>query len=115
MTIIKSFRIARILFLFKGNSTLKGTVMTFFVTLPAMTNIGSLLLLIIIIYAILGMYLFAEVKLNGLLTGNAQFQTVSSSFVTMIRILSGENWPTLMKAVSRKNDPTFDCIENPSY
>jgi len=71
MTIIKCFRIARILFFFKGNNTLKGTVMTFFITLPAMVNIGSLLLLIVMIYAILGMYLFAEVKLNGLLMGNA--------------------------------------------
>ena len=40
MTIIKSFRISRILFFFKGNRTLKGTVMTFMVTLPAMVNIG---------------------------------------------------------------------------
>ncbi len=39
--------------------------MTFIISLPAMANIGSLLLLIILIYAILGVYLFAEVMLNG--------------------------------------------------
>ena len=61
MTIIKSFRISRILFFFKGNRTLKGTIMTFLVTLPAMVNIGSLLLLIILIYSILGVNLFAQV------------------------------------------------------
>ncbi len=65
MTIIKSFRISRILFFFKGNRTLKGTVMTFMVTLPAMFNIGSLLLLIILIYSILGVYIFADIKLDG--------------------------------------------------
>ncbi len=47
--------------------------MTFFVTLPAMVNIGGLLFLIILIYAVLGMYLFANVKLNGGLTENANF------------------------------------------
>lgn len=73
MTIVKSFRIARILFFFKGNRTLKGTVMTFFITLPAMTNIGSLLLLIIMVYSILGMYLFAEVKMNGVLINSENF------------------------------------------
>jgi hypothetical protein len=73
MTIIKSFRIARVLFFFKGNRTLKGTVMTFLITLPAMTNIGSLLLLIIMIYSIMGMYLFAEVKPNGVLNANETF------------------------------------------
>jgi hypothetical protein len=115
MTIIKSFRIARILFFFRGNRTLKGTIMTFFLTLPAMTNLGSLLLLIILVYAILGMNLFAEVKLNGNLGYNENFQTVASSFVTMIRILTGEDWPELMQAVSRINDSTFICTENPSY
>ena len=70
MTIIKSFRIARILFFFKGNKTLKGTVMTFLITLPSMINIGSLLLLIIIVYSILGMYLFADIKPNGVLSSN---------------------------------------------
>jgi hypothetical protein len=73
MTIIKSFRIARILFIFRGNRTLKSTIMTFFLTLPAMTNIGSLLLLIILVYAIMGMYLFAEIKLNGILANNENF------------------------------------------
>ena len=67
--------------------------MTFFLTLPAMTNLGSLLLLVILVYAILGMNLFAEVKLNGILGNNENFQTVASSFVTMIRILTGEDWP----------------------
>jgi len=107
MTIIKSFRFARVLFFFKGNRTLKGTVMTFFITLPAMTNIGSLLLLIIMIYSIMGMYLFAEVKPNGVLNANETFQTVGSSFVNLIRILTGENWPALMQALSRQNDSKF--------
>jgi hypothetical protein len=80
-----------------------------------MTNIGSLLLLIILVYAILGMYLFAEVKLNGILGNNENFQTVASSFVTMVRILTGEDWPELMQALSRSNDSTFICTENPSY
>jgi len=38
-----------------------------------MTNIGSLLLLIILMYAILGVNLFAEVKLSGALDDNANF------------------------------------------
>ena len=47
--------------------------MTFMVSLPAMANIGSLLLLIILIYAIMGVYLFAEVKVNKALNEHANF------------------------------------------
>jgi len=60
-TIVRSFRIVRIFYFFKKNRALKGTLMTFMISLPAMANIGSLLLLIILIYAIMGVYLFAEV------------------------------------------------------
>jgi hypothetical protein len=103
MTIIKSFRISKLLFLFKGNRTLKGTIMTFMVTLPAMVNIGSLLLLIILIYSILGLYMFADIKLDGgvIDDDHSNFQSVGSSFVTLIRILTGEHWPKLMEALSQ--------------
>lgn len=73
LSIIRSFRIARLLQLFKRNKNLKTTFQTFIISFPGMTNIGSLILLIIFIYAILGVYLFAEVKFNGELNENANF------------------------------------------
>ena len=107
MTIIRSFRIARVFFFFKRNRSLKGTFQTFIVTLPSMANIGSLLLLIILIYAILGVYLFSTVRLSGDLNENANFQSVGTAFITLIRIATGEKWQNLMKALSRKNDSHF--------
>jgi len=41
--------------------------MTFMVSVPAMANIGALLMLIHIIFAILSVYLFANVMPNGAL------------------------------------------------
>jgi len=71
--IIRSFRIVRVFYFFKKNKALRGTLMTFMVSLPAMANLGSLLLLIILIYSIMGVYLFAEVKINGALNEHANF------------------------------------------
>lgn len=62
-------------------------------SLPALVNIGSLILLIIFIYSVLGVYLFAEVKLNGELNHHANFQNVGNSLLVMIRIMTGESWP----------------------
>lgn len=42
-----------------------------------MANIGSLLLLFIFIYAIMGVYFFADIKLNGELNVHSNFQNVS--------------------------------------
>lgn len=85
------------------------------VTLPSMANIGSLLILIVLIYAILGVYLFAQVKLSGDLTDHANFRSVGTAFITLIRITTGESWPNLMEALSRDNDIRYKCITNPTY
>ena len=69
--------------------------------MPALANIGSLLLLIVLIYSILGMYLFADIKLNGALSVDANFQSIGGSFILLIQISTGENWPDIMAAVSR--------------
>ena len=66
-TIVRSFRIGRVFKLFRRNKSLKIIFQTFMLALPALANIGSLLLLIIFIYSIMGMYLFADVKLGGLI------------------------------------------------
>lgn len=103
----------RLFYFFKKNKALKSTLMTFMISLPAMANIGSLLLLIILIYAILGVYLFAEVMLSGALDEHANFQTIGKAFLTLIRTVSGEEWPLIMEALSRQPDLNFECIENP--
>jgi len=79
--------------------------MTFFMSLPAMANIGSLLLLIILMYSILAVYLFAEVKLNGSLDNHANFRTLGTSFLTLLRVATGEDWPKIMEALSRSYAP----------
>jgi hypothetical protein len=66
-TIIRSFRIARVFYMFKRNRALKSTFMTFLVTIPSMMNIGSMVALLILMYSVMGVYLFSEVKVNGVL------------------------------------------------
>lgn len=79
--------------------------MTFFASLPAMANIGGFLLIIILMYAILGVSLFAEVMKNGALDENANFKNLSTSLITLIRITTGEDWPRIMEALSRDHSP----------
>ena len=100
-TIIRSFRIMRIFFFFKSNRALKNTMMTFMLSVPAMVNIGGLILLINIIFSILGMYLFADIMPNGELNEYSHFRTFGTSFLTLIKIVTGEKWPLLLEAISK--------------
>lgn len=60
--LMKGLRSIRILKLFKRNKSLRVIFDTFMITLPNLLNVGSLLLLLFYIYAILGINLFAIVK-----------------------------------------------------
>lgn len=75
-------------------------MMTFMLSFPAMLNIGLLLVLINIIFSIMGVYLFANIMPNGELNEYSHFKTFSSSFITLIKIVTGEKWPLLMMALS---------------
>ena len=114
-TIIRSFRIVRIFFFFKSSRSLKNTMTTFMLCFPAMLNIGMLLILINLIFSILGVYFFAEIMPNGELNDYTHFRTFTSSFITLIRIMTGEKWPLLMEALSQGPSPYYQCKYSPTY
>lgn len=75
--------------------------MSFIMSIPGIVNIGGLLLLINLIFSILGMYLFADVMPNGQLNDYNHFRNFRTSFLTLMRTITGEKWPSLMEALSR--------------
>jgi hypothetical protein len=49
-------------------------LMTLYWSLPAMVNVGSVLMLFLIIYSIIGMNLFAEIKYGEEINDHANFE-----------------------------------------
>jgi len=62
-TIVRSFRIGRIFRLIKRYKVLRQSFNTLILTIPALANVGGLLFLFLYLYSILGVFLFAKVKL----------------------------------------------------
>jgi len=74
-TFIRAMRISRI-FKFdfiKKRKAVKVIIETVIVTIPALTNIGGLLLLFLYIFSVLGVFLFADVQLQNDLDEHANF------------------------------------------
>lgn len=67
-TLIRSFRIFRVFRLIRSAKSLRLMFTTFIVTLPALINVGGLLVLLLYLYSILGVNLFANVKRSYPLT-----------------------------------------------
>jgi hypothetical protein len=62
-TIIRSFRVARVFKMIRRFKSMRKIFNTFVVALPELGNVGSLLLLLLLLYSILGVFFFAKVKL----------------------------------------------------
>ena len=60
--VIRALRIGRILKLFRNLKSLQVVFSTFINTLPALMNVGGLMFLIMYIFAVIGMNLFAKIK-----------------------------------------------------
>lgn len=43
------------------------------------------------------------------------FSDFYKSFITLIRVATGENWNEVMNALSRESSLDYPCIENPTY
>lgn len=65
---------------------------TFIVTLPALVNVGGLLLLLLYLYSVLGVFLFAEVKRNGMMNDVINFESFFNAFITLFIIATGDSW-----------------------
>lgn len=100
-TLIRSFKIGRVLRIVAKAGFLRTIFNTFVVTLPSLANIGGLLILIIYVFSILGTFLFADVQLQMNLDQHANFKDFIHSFLTLLRCATGESWNAIMDDCAR--------------
>ena len=95
-TIARAFRIGRIFRIIKKASFLRVIFNTIVITFPALANVGALLVLLLVIFSILGVQLFATVQLQTNLNVNANFQYFGIAFLSLLRFQTGESWNYVM-------------------
>jgi Ion transport protein len=93
LTLLRTFRILRILRLLKrGGRNLHMIFNTFVITISQLVNIGALLLLIIYMYSVLGMMLFGANMRSGLMNHYINFENFIHSFLTLFTVTTGDSW-----------------------
>ena len=100
-TIIRSFRIARVLKLIKAAKNLQQILQAFINALPELINVGALLVLFLFLFSVLGVSLFAEVKNQSDLDRNANFENFGRAALTLLRVATGEGWVGIMHDSAR--------------
>ena len=84
--VLPNFRIARLLRLVEFAKGIRQLLWALMISLPALFNIGTLLFMVMFIYAIIGMSAFGHVKRAGELNDTVNFETFFSSLLLLFRL-----------------------------
>jgi len=99
-TAVRGFRVMRILKLINGHEDLKHLLATLLTTLPQLSNVLSLVVLFLFIYAMLGVQLFAKVGYRGDVNNYANFRSFEGAVILLVRFSTGENFNGYMHDLS---------------
>ncbi|XP_062583302.1 sodium channel protein 1 brain-like isoform X2 [Saccostrea cucullata] len=99
LRVFRVFRIGRVLRLIKAAKGIRKLLFALIISLPALINIGALLCLIMYIYAIIGMSLFGNMKIELPLDDTVNFQTFASSFVLLLRLSTSAGWNDILETM----------------
>ncbi|XP_063003679.1 sodium channel protein type 5 subunit alpha-like [Elgaria multicarinata webbii] len=97
LRVIRVARVTRILRLIRGAKGLRTLLFALLMSLPALTNIGLLLFLIMFIYAIFGMTNFACATWEAGIDDIFNFQTFGSSMLCLFQITTSAGWDELLR------------------
>ncbi|OQR93145.1 Voltage-gated Ion Channel (VIC) Superfamily, partial [Achlya hypogyna] len=116
LTVVRVFRVGRALRLIKKAKLMKNLFDTLTVSLPAVGNVTSLLMLLFYIYSAVGVQLFAKVGFDNQLIHQYQnFQNFFRALQALIGFSTGENWDNFVWEVYYTAPASNPTCADPSY
>ena len=94
--LFRIFRVARVFRLIKSLKGLQILFQTVIIALPSVVNVGTILLLVMFIFAVMGMNLFAHTKWQENLNRHANFWSFDKAMITLFRCFTGESYNAIM-------------------
>ncbi|DAZ94512.1 TPA: hypothetical protein N0F65_011865 [Lagenidium giganteum] len=110
--IVRVIRVTRILRLVKASKSVRQILMTLYISLPGLSNIMSILILMLFIYATMGVQMFAKIKLHDNIDTHGNFQDFGTAMLFLFRVTTGESWDFCMHDFAKR---TKDCDDDPEY
>lgn len=101
-TVFRTFRMGRMFKMLRNAKGLRALFVTMIKSAGALANVGSLLFLLMFIFAVLGMNLFGKLPHGEAINDRNNFQNFGNSMSLLFRIFSGDAWSQIMV-------DTLDC------
>jgi hypothetical protein len=96
LRVLRVFRILRLVRLLKHAKELRNLIMTMVLSFPSLLNVGSLLCLVIYIYAVIGIHLFAFLLRQDAINKDRNFESLGSAALLLFQCLTEDAWSELM-------------------
>ncbi|KAK1934630.1 Sodium channel protein 1 brain [Phytophthora citrophthora] len=110
--VVRVFRVTRVVRLVKASQGIRHILLTLYLALPGLSNVTSILFLLLFIYTTMGIQMFAKVGLGDNIDHHANFQSFETGFLFMVRAATGESWDYCMHDYASSPD---GCVEDPPY
>ncbi|XP_078456451.1 sodium channel protein 1 brain-like [Lampetra planeri] len=99
LRVFRVVRLVRLLRLIRSVGGIRKLIYTLVISLPALINIGLLLLLIMFMYGILGVSIFRDLPYRGSVTNMVNFETFANSMTLLFRLNTAGGWNDIMGSV----------------
>lgn len=106
--VLRVLRVSRLFRLINKYKGLQALLQTIQFSLPSLFNVFSLLMLVYFIFAVLGTFLFRDVKEGIIISDYSNFANFSQSMLILIRMSTGEDWNYIMFDTMRTEED--DCV-----
>ncbi|XP_041862080.1 voltage-dependent R-type calcium channel subunit alpha-1E isoform X1 [Melanotaenia boesemani] len=118
MSFLKLFRAARLIKLLRQGYTIRILLWTFVQSFKALPYVCLLIAMLFFIYAIIGMQVFGNIKLNEEthINQHNNFKTFSGALMLLFRSATGESWQEIMLSClggqQCEMDPSLSLVTN---
>ncbi len=104
LRVVRIFRIGRVLRLIRAAKGIRKLLFAIIISLPALFNIGMLLLLIMFIYAIFGMTTFGNIRHTSFLDDLTNYETFFRSMILLFRLTTAGGWNDVLDPMMNDED-----------
>jgi hypothetical protein len=106
-SVLRILRIARLFKLLHFMPALRVLFQAMYLTLPSIANMLGVLMIFYFIFAVMGVQAFAKVKLGEDFNVDANFQSLGSALILLLRCSTGEGWNMIMYDIADTSNLTY--------
>jgi len=108
--VLRTLRLFRLVRFSRG---LRHIFTAFLVSIPKLANVCGILILLLFVFAVLGMQLFATSAALDPYGEHVHFRTFGAAVITLIRCLTGEAWNDIMHSLSKDKKFFLGVLHRP--